>query len=102
MMTRRARATDSPTYDPAVERRPSPWNSLDTGMQRFVAVAGALGLIVTVCAWAANTIALDERIAKVEAEQAETRDLARANLAVTCILVRKVDATLEPSQCRGK
>lgn len=94
------RYDDPPTYNPESDR--TLWNRFDTSTQRFVAWAGAIAIIVTVCAWASQTIKLDERVSKLEAEQAETNVLLRANLAVSCILARKVDSTIEPSECNPR
>lgn len=102
-MSTRSRHNDAPSYNPDVDRGPaSPWNRLDTGVQRFIAWAGAIAIILSVCAWASTTIHLDERVSKLETDSAETRELARANLAVTCIIARKVDQTIEPDECHKK
>lgn len=101
VMTRR-RANDAPGYNPEHERQPSPWNRLDTNVQRFIAVATAFAILLGVCAWAANTIGLDTRVTKLEVQQTETNDLLRANLAVSCILTRKVDPTIEPAECNPR
>lgn len=93
------RAHDPADYNPDSDRQPSPWNRLDTATQRFVAWAGAVAIIITVCAWASQTIRIVERVTKVEADAAEAKQLARDNLAVTCILTRKVDPTIEPAEC---
>lgn len=100
MTPTRSRRDDASSYNPDVDRASaSAWNRLDTGVQRFIAIATAGAFILVVCAWASDTIHLAERVSKLESAQAETNELLRANLAVSCILARKVDPTIEPTEC---
>lgn len=99
MMTRR-RAHDSPTYNPEVDRHSTPWNQLDSGMQRFLAIAGVIAILVALVGWAGRQLGFDARLTLLETRTATVERKVDATLAVSCIVARKTDPTVEPVECK--
>lgn len=100
MMTR-TRKDDVPAYNPLTERKPSPWNQLDTVAQRIIACAAAGAILLAVVAWVGKTLSTDERLTALEAEVRQLSKTAAATKSVACFLARKSDQPITPPECNA-
>lgn len=96
----RHRVDDHSTYSAEHDRRPSPWNALDTVAQRIVAIAAAAGILLMVVAWVGRTLSTEERLKSVEAQLRVLSAQLQDTHGVVCFLALKSDQPIAPPSCK--